>query len=313
MKRDLPARALALAVRALPAERREWGLAMQAELAAIEDAAERRGYALGSAWAVLARPGTLLRLGAAPAVGLVSLVLALKIGDPGVRAESLVLIAVLAGMLRLGRDRVAPDRTSRRVRGAACATVGVLLIALLWPSRGGGHSDPSGAWIAGLAVVLYLGAALAVTATRGPGPRALRTAVSVTAAAIVPWWAALLLSSSVRSHPGADLALAASTAVVACAIALRQRPARAAIVAGLGAGAATCLLVTLLALGTYAARPDLVPHFCGTSNACGLTPAARAETERIEASDPYVADLLLGALLAGLTLAGVPGRRRARG
>jgi hypothetical protein len=94
-----------------------------------------------------------------------------------------------------------------------------------------------------------------------------------------------------------------------------RRAPRAALVAGLGAGAATCLLVTLLALGTYAVRPDLVPHFCGTSNLCGLTPAARVETEQIEASDPYVAELLLGGLLsgllAGLALADAPGRRTA--
>ena len=56
------------------------------------------------------------------------------------------------------------------------------------------------------------------------------------------------------------------------------------------------------ALGTYAVRPELIPDRCGTSNACGLTPAARVETNAILAGDPYVADLLLGALLAALLI-----------
>jgi len=75
----------------------------------------------------------------------------------------------------------------------------------------------------------------------------------------------------------------------------------------------------LLALGTYAVRPGLTPDRCGTSNLCGLNPAARAETNKILAGDPYVAYLLLGSLLSallivtartGLAFADEPGRRR---
>ena len=125
----------------------------------------------------------------------------------------------------------------------------------------------------------------------------------------------MLLSAGVRAHPGANLAIAAATVVGGVVLAAHRRlPAHAAIVAGLGAGAATCLLITLLALGTYAARPELIPDRCGTSNLCGLTPASRAETNAILAGDPYVADVLLAALLiasagAGLAVAGEPGRR----
>ncbi len=328
MSRDLASRALGVAVRALPARRRDWGLAMQAELAVVEDAAERRRYVLGCTRAVLTQPAALARVAgraSVPLAGAVALVLAVRIPSAGVRAEALALIAALAAAAWLGRrpgllGPVADDRTSRRVRAAGCGVVGVLALMVLWPSKGGGHSDPSGWWIACLAVLAYLAAALYATAQRtAAGPRALRLGAGLTAAAIALWWVPMLLSAGVRAHPGATLALATAIVVAGCAIGARRRlPAHAAIVAGLGAGAATCLLVTMLALGTYAARPQLVPHFCGTSNACGLTPAARAETERIEAADPYVADLLIGALLAGLlivaartelALAGEPGRR----
>jgi hypothetical protein len=326
---DFAGRALAVAVRALPADRRDWGLAMQAELATVEDAAARRSFAFGCTRTLLTRPATLLRLARAafaPAVGAVSVALALAIPSAGVRAEALALIAVLAGALWLGRrpgllGPVAADRTSQRVRAASCAVVGVLLMTVLLPSSGGGHDDPSGAWVVGLVVLLYLAAALFATA-RGTaaGARTLRLATGVVAAGAAASWVPMLLSAGVRAHPEANLAVVTATVLAGGVLALYRRlPAPAAIVAGLGTGAATCLLITLLALGTYAARPELVPDRCGTSNACGLTPAARAETNAILAGDPYVADLLLGSLLAalllatagaGLALAGEPGRRR---
>jgi hypothetical protein len=325
---DFAGRALAVAVRALPSDRRDWGIAMQAELAAVDGPAARRAFALGCTRALLTRPGTLLRLGGAalaPAAGAVSIVLALWIANAGVRAEALALIALLAAALWLGRrpgllGPVAADRTSRRVRGASRVVVGVLLVTMLLPSPGGGHGDPSGAWVACLAVLLYLvGAQFATARGTAAGPRTLRLATGVVAAGTAASWVPMLLSAGVRAHPGANLAIASATVVAGVLLAARRRlPAHAAIVAGLGAGAATCLLITLLALGTYAARPQLIPDRCGTSNACGLTPAARAETNEILAGDPYVADVLLGALLAalltagaraGLAVTGEPGRR----
>ncbi|MFL6145085.1 MAG: hypothetical protein ACJ72N_24870 [Labedaea sp.] len=48
------------------------------------------------------------------------------------------------------------------------------------------------------------------------------------------------------------------------------------------------------------AAPGLVPDISGPADAGGLTPAAKAETNRIESIDPYVADFLFGALLGGV-------------
>jgi hypothetical protein len=67
---------------------------------------------------------------------------------------------------------------------------------------------------------------------------------------------------------------------------------------------ATCLLTFLAAITTYAVFPQLVPDVAGPTDAGGLTPAARAETNRVESADPYVAELMLGALLGGLLIAG---------
>ena len=52
-RRDLSNRALAVTVRLLPSHRSEWGRAMQAELASLDDVRARRRYALGCARAVL--------------------------------------------------------------------------------------------------------------------------------------------------------------------------------------------------------------------------------------------------------------------
>jgi hypothetical protein len=77
---------------------------------------------------------------------------------------------------------------------------------------------------------------------------------------------------------------------------------------GIAAATATCLLIFLAAIGTYAAFPKLVPDIAGPGNAGGLTPAARAETNRIESTDPYVGEFLLGALFAAALISAAPAR-----
>jgi hypothetical protein len=54
---DRAARFLARAVRWMPANRREWGAAMRAELQQIHGAADRWRFALGCAWVALLPPG----------------------------------------------------------------------------------------------------------------------------------------------------------------------------------------------------------------------------------------------------------------
>ena len=70
-------------------------------------------------------------------------------------------------------------------------------------------------------------------------------------------------------------------------------PSRTALVAGI----AICLLIFAAAAGSYRLFPGLAPDIAGTTTAGGLTPAARAQTNQTESTDPYIAELVLGALL----------------
>lgn len=61
-ERDTASRGLALMARMLPAHRRDWWLAMRAELATLDGAVDRRRYAASCARAVLTDPGAVCSL-----------------------------------------------------------------------------------------------------------------------------------------------------------------------------------------------------------------------------------------------------------
>lgn len=312
---DIAGRGLAAAVRLLPPQRREWGLAMQAELATIDTGRERRRYALGCTRAVLTQPAA-LRTAAAPvfllAFGAVAIGLALGYPSAGVRGETLALVAILG--LAASRARrpgrlgpVAEAPIARRARATGVIVVGGSVMLLL---ASGKHNDPSGWWLASLAMALYFIAVLAVTSQRTAAqPRALQVVAAATLVGLIAWWMPMLLFAGVRSHPQTAL-LGVILAALAAALALGRRSGAAHVaMAGIAAATATCLLIFLAAIGTYAAFPQLVPDIAGPGNAGGLTPAARAETNRIESTDPYVGEFLLGALLAAALISAAPASR----
>jgi hypothetical protein len=151
--RDRAARALALAVRGLPAERADWGDAMSAELAGVRGARARWSFSLGCARtavgmrmraAVLAhdRGGAGLRSSVLAAIA-ASVVLALygPVRYPGLRTgdSSFAFLAFLAIMLAYGvaalslsRGRAPAAATARRcgVAGGLAVGSGWLLIFL---------------------------------------------------------------------------------------------------------------------------------------------------------------------------------------
>jgi hypothetical protein len=309
---DLAGRGLAAAVRLLPPQRREWGLAMQAELAAIDAGRERRRYALGCTRAVLTQPAA-LRTAAAPmlllAFGAVATGLALSYPSAGVRAETLTLVAILGLVAsrarRPGRlGPVADAPFARRARATGVIVVGgSVMLMLAW----GKHNDPSGWWLVALALALYFVAVLAATSRRTAArPGALQVAAAAALVGLSAWWIPMLLLAGVRSHPHTAL-LAVALAAAAAVLALGRRGGAAHVAtAGLAAATATCLLIFLAAIGTYAAFPQLVPDIAGPGNAGGLTAAARAETNRIESTDPYVGEFLLGALFAAALISSAP-------
>jgi hypothetical protein len=285
-------RALALVVRLLPGHRRDWGEAMRAEFAAIEGGAARRRHALGCVRAVLFDRGALrtlvvhaVALGFAAAV----LVLAFDLRSIGVQVETFVLLAVLGGVAWTGRRRgVADEPVARRFRGAGYAVVGAGLLLLL--TGPGGNGDPGGWWVAGLAFVLCLSAVVVVTA-RGVSADTLRVVAAVAVAGVAAWWVPMLVLDSVRAHPQWALAI-----VVACSL-VAARLAPDAEVAALATAFASCLLIFVVAVGTYAAFPGLAPDIAAAQ---AVNPALE---NQIESTDPYIGELLLGALL-GLALIG---------
>jgi hypothetical protein len=145
VSRDAQAWLLGAAVAMLPADRGEWGVAMTAELAQVEDRAARWRFALGCAWAALFPPrghGTpLTTLAAAGIAGVGACIAATgyvlvqyPIGalhfTPG---SAIYLAAVLIGCLRLALvppRALTTDRLAQRIGiGSAVALGGGLLLA----------------------------------------------------------------------------------------------------------------------------------------------------------------------------------------
>jgi hypothetical protein len=294
----MTARALALVVQLLPGHRRDWAEAMQAEYAAIEGNAARRRHALGCARAVLLDRGAFRTLVLyAVAIGFGVAVLALAPGQRslGVQAETLVLVGVLGLLVWSGRRSGGINELSaRRFRGAGYAVVGGGLLLLL-TAPGGGDDDAGGWWIAGLAIALSL-AAVRVLTGRGAHTGTLRVVAAVSACGLLAWWVPLLLSDAVRAHPQWSIAVVATSAVAAARLAA---PSGRAEIAALATAFATCLLIFVAVAGTYAAAPGLAPD---SATAQAVNPALE---NQIEAMDPYVGMLLVGALLGATLIAAV--------
>jgi hypothetical protein len=205
---------LAFAIRLFA--RDDWGRAMLAELAAIDEPRARRRFALGSLRALLTRPVWWLRLAA------------------------VVLVCAVPAFLFTGP---------------------------------GGGGDPTGIAIVGVTIVICL-----VAATR------LERLPVVACAGGLVWWAALLASATVRSHPQWSLALLTVCAATAAW--------RGGFVGAFSAAFVTSLLIFVLSVATYAALPRLAPPIAPAN-------ATNPQLEnQIESTDPYVGHLLLAALFA---------------
>jgi membrane-anchored protein YejM (alkaline phosphatase superfamily) len=109
----------------------------------------------------------------------------------------------------------------------------------------------------------------------------------------------MLLLSSVRANASWTLLSVAVTILLGLAIGTILRwPAPQVGLAALAAGIATCLLIFLFAQSTYLVFPQLAPDLSFVQ----LTKTAHVEQNRVEAIDPYIAQLLLGALLSALLI-----------
>lgn len=306
---DVAGRLLALAIWLLPAHRREWGRAMQAELDHLDESAARRRFALGCLRVAFGRRATfraILLVALSLTVLGVALVWASGIADPGVRAEAMVLVLILALCSGLGLGigwfgPVAEGRSAHWVRGVGYATVGTIALFFIGSNRfplGEPHADPAGWWIAALAVTSYLVTTMVTTARISPMHVAALTRSSVVGCGVASaWWIAMLFIPAVREqHVWGVLSVPA--AMLAAGVLAARRPDSAAqgLFGALLSGTVSCMLIFIAAVGTYAIVPGLVPDVAGHLGD-GLTAADRVSTNRIESTDPYIVQLLLGALL----------------
>ena len=323
-----PERYLGAIVRLLPATRRQWGRAMQAELAAIDGACERWRFVLGcTRVAVLppARPWVVWQA-LAVAAGAAAVV-AGEIALAGAAGQTIPLLLVLALLAWLGRrpgylGPVRPDRTTRAVRTGGYLVVAVYLVALI-AGDGDGFLQPNrGNWGPVFTLMLTLVAVLflALTARSSRvGSTALAAGVGAGLIAGVAAFAAIPFQEDdpplADGLPGgggwlliiAFCAPAVSALVTRARLGGHDQQARAALCAGTIATLVVALLgfaaVVIFPRSLEAVRAIMPP---GTSHA-----DLQAEQD-IGASDLYACVLMLGAVLTAVSLVALrPHRSRA--
>jgi hypothetical protein len=129
---DAPARLLRVAIAAQPPHRRDWALAMSAELAAIAGRGERWRFTLGCSWA-LARTAVGVGVPATLLLGAGFLVNSrLRLGSDGIGDYlffACVTIGFAVGALATLVDRAFPAGV---LAGLGTALLGSLMVAILW-------------------------------------------------------------------------------------------------------------------------------------------------------------------------------------
>jgi hypothetical protein len=303
---------LAAAVRVMPAARRDWGRAMQAELAAIGEPADRWSFAWGCLRAAAVR-FHLLRgvLHLLVVLGTLGALLAwISTTDYPPLAWILsgivsVLAAVCwqarrAGMLGPAGDSGAAWllRGGGYVLAAAVTTVALA------------HGHPAGDGVLAFATIAgsFLIGLTAASARRSAATRrVLLTGTGSAMAATGVWLIAVLAVPPIPATVGRALTATAAAAVVATlANAGSSGSTPGGLLAGLLATAATMAFifgtVVLFAhLGPDSLIPDITP---------GALPGQHISESRIEIVDPYVLILILSAVAAtALGLAAVVTRR----
>ena len=290
---------LAIVVRALPPHRREWGRAMRSELAVVTERRARLRFVGGCARAVFVSwPAARAAMAYACvlAFAVVTLRQAAGLSSVGVRVEASLLVGAVVVLAWLGRRQGAfgPVDNTWSARGVRLAGYLVVMatVAALFTM---GTNDPEGWWLAAVAVGLYLVSLLRLTAHPTTGALSLPTAAMLTLAGLAVWWSLALLFPAVRAVPAITF-LAALVVAAAVGVKLEARTGSASrgVLTGLAAAAALLLLTFLAAVLTYRVAPGLVPDIAPAT----LDAATRALTNQIESIDPYVADFLIGAILA---------------
>jgi hypothetical protein len=319
MTPDLPARSLAAAMRVMPAGRRDWGRAMQAELAAIDARPERRSFARGCLRAA-ASEFHLLR----GAVHLIVVLGALgtmlawagTVGYPPLTAVLYVSLPILAGVCWAGR-RVGMLGPVGPGAGAWLLRVGGYLVAGALATVALSHLHPATADAAdaGVGVLVFyavgagfvLGLPVLLARRSAATARVLATGAGSGLAGALAWVVMVVTAPPIPATVG--WALTATGVAVVTALATntgRTSTIRGCLLAALLAAttAMALIFVAVVLLASYG--PDsLIPHITPYA-----LPADRISESRTEIEDPYVLILVLSGLAAtALSLAAVLTRR----
>lgn len=316
---DRPARLLGAAIRIMPATRRDWGRAMQAELAAIEDRSDRRSFAWGCLRAAAVQfhllRGTLHAFAVLTVVG--TLVgWAATVGHPPLAWMLSTVVSLLAVLCWAARRAGMLGPTDNGVTAWLLRSSGYL-IAVAIAAVAMAHTHPAtleaadtGGALLGLSTIGagFLVGLVSVAARRSAATaRVLITGVGSALAATAGWLVVVLVAPPIPATVGWALAATAGAAVIAVlANSGESSTTPACLLAGLIATAATMALifgsVELLAhLGPDSLIPDITP---------GALPGQHISESRTEIVDPYVLILFLaGAAATVLGLAAVATRR----
>ncbi|KUL42066.1 hypothetical protein [Actinoplanes awajinensis] len=310
---DRPARLLAAAVRVMPAGRRDWGRAMQAELSAIDEPAERRSFARGCLRAAAAE-FHLLRAAVHLLVVLGTLVTLLAwiaaVDYPPLVAVLSVVVSALAVVCWAGRRAGMLGPTGDSWLAWLLRTGGYLLAAVIVAATATGPvtDDSIGILVFATIPASFLLGLVAVLAKRSAATaRVLLTGAGSGLAATLAWLAVVVIAPPIPPSTGLALALTAvAVAVAALANAAPSDTNQGRLLAALLATATTMVsifvgVVALAHWGPDALIPNITPH--------ALAGSEIAES-RIEIIDPYVLVLVLsGVVSAALALAAVLTRR----
>jgi hypothetical protein len=316
-RRDLAALVLAWTVPLLPARRRDWGEAMQAELAGIVAPPERRRFTRGCALAIVRRadPVPLASFAVLIAIVLATVVLTAETAYQPLHF-GLIAMTFLLGLIYLTGGRVAllapPPARSRlagAVRAGGALTLGSLALGIVLSDRSGDGNvvdrATSGVPIFTVLIALYLVGFMALTSRALTDTLVLVRGVSLGLGAAAIWLVFVL------ARPPLPLTSRSAFAVLAIAI------LAAAVVGALNEAALLTALCTTLvgALSMFVVATLALafgPASWVPSDTAALTPAARLAQSRVEARESYLQLILIGAL-AALAIAVVAYRHRALG
>jgi hypothetical protein len=317
---DGPARVLAAAVRLLPAGRRDWGRALQAELAAVTDPAERRSFARGGVRA-LAGPAHVLRgtLHLVTVVGTTGMLLAwaATVGDPPQTWTLYLMIVVLSAVCWTAR-RAGMLGPAGDGRPAGLLRAGGYLIAAGVVALAAGRAHPAtleeadagaGVLVLGTVAVSFVVGTAVVTAKRSAATaRVLVIGAGCGLAATAGWLVVVGVAPPIPPSTAGALisaAVAAVAAVAASAVSGTRSgtPAgRSAVTGGESGTPAGRSAVTGGESGTPAGRSAVTGEGSGTPTGRFATTGGRSGTARGR-SGATGGRLLAGLLAAAVTTA----------